>query len=138
MRCCNFNQGKTVGLISQAQPYKIGPNNPNIHCRRKVYPQRTSSICVYHFSPFGQDIVVIISSVLGYTTSEYIYEIILALMSIYTPGQPLAIIYDYAKFIADRMHDQFLRMSNERVFKYYSVLYHIFLYYQAYKFPFTL
>jgi len=90
------------------------------------------------FSPLGQDIVAMISSVLGYTTSEYIDEIILAFMSIYTPGQPLVVIYDYAKFIADRMHDQFLRMRNERVLKCSSVLYHIFLYYQSDKFPFTL
>jgi len=44
----------------------------------------------------------------------------------------------YAKFIANRMHDQFIRMNNERVFKYSLVLYHLFLYYQVDKFPFTL
>lgn len=59
-------------------------------------------------------------------------------MSIFTLAQPLSIIYDYANFIANKMHDQFLRMSNERVFKYSSVLYHLFIYYQADKFPFTL
>jgi len=78
------------------------------------------------FSQFGQDIVAMISSILGYTTSEYIDEIILAFMSIFTPGQPPAVMYDYAKYIVDMMHDQFLRMSDERVFKYSSVLYHIF------------
>ena len=57
------------------------------------------------FSPFGQDIVAMISSVLGYTTSEYIDDIILAFMSIYTPGQPPDVIYDYAKFTANRVHD---------------------------------
>lgn len=31
-----------------------------------------------------------------------------------------------------------MRIDNERVFKYSSVLYHLFLYYQADKFPFTL
>ena len=41
------------------------------------------------FSPFGQDIVAMISSVVGYTTNEYIDEIILAFMSIYTPGSLL-------------------------------------------------
>jgi len=90
------------------------------------------------FSPFGQEIVAMISNVLGYTTSEYIDEIILAFMSICTPRQPLVGIYGYSKFIANRMHDHFLRMSNERVFKYSSVLYHLFLYYQEDKFPFTL
>ena len=79
-----------------------------------------------------------ISCVLGYTTSEYIDQLILAFMFIYTPGQPPTVIYDYAQFIADRMHEQFLRMSNERVFKYSSILYHMFLYYQPDKFPFTL
>ena len=79
-----------------------------------------------------------ISSILGYTTSEYIDEIILAFMPIFTLGHPPAVMYDYAKYIADRMHEQFLRMSNESVFKYSLVLYHLFLYYQANKFPFTL
>lgn len=79
-----------------------------------------------------------ISCVLGYTTREYIDEIILAFMSILTPKQLLVVMYDYDKYIADRMHEQILRMSNERVFKYFLVLYHLFLYYQADKFPFTL
>jgi len=90
------------------------------------------------FSKFGQDIVSMISSALGYTTSEYIDEIILVFMSSFTPGQTPAIIYDFSKFIADKLHDQFLRMNNERVFKYSSLLYDLFLYYQADKFPFTL
>ena len=38
------------------------------------------------FSQFGQDIVSMISSILGYTTSEYIDEIILNFISIFTPG----------------------------------------------------
>ena len=37
------------------------------------------------FSPFGQDIVTMISNVLGYNTIEYIDEIILAFMSFSTP-----------------------------------------------------
>lgn len=56
-----------------------------------------------------------ISSVLGQTTSEFVDEIIIAFMSIYSPGQPPAIMFDYAKFIPDKMHDQFMRMDNERV-----------------------
>lgn len=73
------------------------------------------------FSPIFQDIVSMISSILGYTTSEYIDEIILAFMSIFTPGHPPAVMYDYAKYISDRMHEQFLRIRNERVFKYSSI-----------------
>ena len=43
---------------------------------------------------------------------------------------PSATIYGFATFIVDRMHEQFTRMGNERVFKYSFVLYHLFLYYQ--------
>jgi len=68
------------------------------------------------FSKPSQDIVSMIYSVLGHTTSEYVDEIILAFMSIFTPGHPPAVMYDYAKYIADKMNDQFLRMKNERVF----------------------
>jgi len=59
-----------------------------------------------------------ISNVLGYTTSEFVDEIIISFMSIYSPGQQPAIMFDYAKFIANKMHDQFMRLENERVFKY--------------------
>lgn len=90
------------------------------------------------FSPWGENIVAMISCVLGYTTSEYIDEIILAFMSIYTPGQSPATIYDFATFTADRMHKEFTRMGNERVLKYSFVLYHLFLYYESDNFPFTL
>lgn len=90
------------------------------------------------FSKWGQYIITMISCVLGYTTSEFIDELILAFMSIYTPRQPPATTYDFAKFIADRMYEQFTRTGNERVFKYSSVLYHLFLYYQSDKFPFSL
>ena len=90
------------------------------------------------FSPWGWNIVAMISCVLGYSTSQCIDEIILAFMAIYTLGQPPATIYDFATFIANIMHEQFTRMGNEMVFNYSSVLYHMFLYYQSEKFPFTL
>ena len=74
------------------------------------------------FSELGRDIIAMISSVLGQNTSEFVDEIVIAFMSIYTPRQPPAIMFGYAKFIADKMHDQFMIMDNERVFKYSSVL----------------
>lgn len=76
------------------------------------------------------------SCILGSTTNEYIDETIFAGMSIFTPRQPPAVKFDQAKFIADKMHDQFMILENERVFKYSSVLYHLFLYYQTDRFPF--
>ena len=58
-------------------------------------------------------------------------------MSIFTPSQPLAVKYEYVAFIDEKIHDQFMRLENDRVFKYSTVLYHLFLYYQSDKFPFS-
>lgn len=79
-----------------------------------------------------------ISCVLGCTIDEFFDELVLAFMLIYTPGQPPVVLYNYIEFIAERMHEQFTRMHNERAFKYSPVLYHMFLYYQPNKFPFSL
>jgi len=74
---------------------------------------------------------------MGFTTSEYVDELTLAFMTIFTPSQPPTAKFDYATFIAYKIRDQFMRLENERVFKYSSVLYNIFLYYQSDKFPFS-
>lgn len=76
-----------------------------------------------------------LSCILGYTSDEHVDEVILAFLSIFTPGKPPTIMYNYAQFIADRMHEQFTRLPIERVFKYSLVLFHMFSYYQADKFP---
>lgn len=90
------------------------------------------------FCSLGRDIIDMISHILGCTTSEFVDKIIISIMSIYSLGQPPAIVFNYAKIIGDRMHHQFMRFEIERVFKYSSVLYHLFLYYQANRFPISL
>lgn len=77
-----------------------------------------------------------IVAVMGLNTSEYADELTLVLMSIFTLGQPPTVEYNYAAFIAEKIHDQFMRLENEKVFKYSTFIYHIFLYYQSDKFPF--
>lgn len=87
------------------------------------------------FSEKGRQIITMLSYILGYASNEHVDEVVLAFLSIFCPGKPLATMYNYAQFIADRMHEQFIRLLNERVFKYYLVLFHMFLYYQSKKFP---
>jgi len=76
-----------------------------------------------------------ISCIFRCTSDEFVDEVIMAFLSIFTPGKPPAILYDYAQFIVDRMHEQLTILPTERVFKYSSVLFHMFLYYQTNKFP---
>ena len=88
------------------------------------------------FTETGRLIVDIISLIMGFNSSEYVDDITLVLLSIFTPGQPPTIRYDYATFIANKIHDQFLNLDREGVFKYTSFIYHLMLYYQLNNFSF--
>lgn len=89
------------------------------------------------FTNLGRDIITVIACIFGFTTNEYVEEMTLAYMSIFTHGQPPTAKFDYATFITDKMHEKFMILENERAFKYSSILYHLFLYYQTNKFPFS-
>jgi len=77
-----------------------------------------------------------ISYVLGFRTSEYVDETILAVMCIFILGHPPTIKYDFATFINNKIHEQFMSLNREGVFKYTTYIYHLFLYYQTYSFQF--
>jgi len=70
-----------------------------------------------------------ISVILGFRSSEYVDEMVLVLLSAFNPRQPPAIKYDYASFIADKIHAQFTNLEREGVFKYTTFIYHLLLYY---------
>ena len=82
------------------------------------------------FIDMGRLILNMISSIMGFNTSEYVDKLTLVLLLIFTPGQPPAVKYDFASYIADKIHDQFMRLEDERVFKYSTFIYHLMLYYQ--------
>jgi len=82
------------------------------------------------FNEAGTFITDMISYILRFKTSEYIDETTLVLMSMFTLGQPPTIQYDYATFVANKIHEQFMSLDRERVFKYTSYIYHLLLYNQ--------
>ena len=73
--------------------------------------------------------VDMISYILGCKTGEFVDETVFFLLTIFTPGHPPTVMYDYATFIANKIHEQFMMMERERVFKYTSYIYHLLLYY---------
>ena len=79
-----------------------------------------------------------ISYVLGYKTTEYIDETILALMSMFIPGHSPDVKFDFATFISNKIHELFIKLDREGVFKYTSYIYHLFLYYQTDSFQFPI
>ena len=70
----------------------------------------------------GRLILNMISFIMGFNTNEYVDHLILVLLSIFTPAQPPAVKYDFASYIADKIHDQFMRLENEKVFVFFSHL----------------
>ena len=90
------------------------------------------------FNEAGRFIIDMISYVPRFKTSEYVDETILALLSMFTPAQPPVVKYNYATFIVNKIHNQFLNLDREGVFKYTSYIYHLFLYYQTDSFHFPI
>ena len=76
-----------------------------------------------------------LSCILGYTIDEHVDKPILAFISIFCPGKPLVIVFNFSQFLADKIHDQSIIFLDERVFKYSSILFHMFLYFQSDRFP---
>jgi len=90
-----------------------------------------------YLNQLGLDLAYMISSVLGYKSMEFIEETVLVMMTMFSPGKA-PICYDYATYISDKIHEQFLHLSRERVFRYTSYIYHLILYYQHEKFSFEI
>jgi len=80
------------------------------------------------FTETGKLILDMISFVLGFRSSEYVDDITLVLLFIFTLGQPPAVKYDYATSIANKIHAQFMNLEREGVFKYTSFIYNLLLY----------
>ena len=72
-----------------------------------------------------------LTSVLGFTTNEHVDETVLVMLSAYSLEKPPAVKYNYAEYIANKMHDQLSRLNREAIFKYSSYIYHLFMYYQT-------
>jgi len=103
-----------------------------------VPPKFFNATPPYHhawFDETGRLIINMISYILGYRKSEIVDETVMALMSMFAPGQPPSVKYDYATYMANKIHEKFMNLDRERVFKYTSYIYHLLLYHQYDSFP---
>ena len=79
-----------------------------------------------------------LSFILGYFIDEHVDVAVLGFLSTFTPGQPPATIFNFSQYLADNIHEKLVKMPSEGVFKYSSVLLHMFLYFQSEKFGINL
>ena len=125
---------KKGGKLSSAQIVKINQLFIQSGSETMRYPPVANA----YLNELGKLLVDMISYVLGYRTSEHVDETILAMLSIFSPGKPPAVHYDYAAYIANKIREQLMNLERERIFRYTSYIYHLFLFYQLDSFPITL
>lgn len=85
-----------------------------------------------------KQITSILSYFPGYNSDQNANEAILGLLSIFFVDSKPIVIYDFSQFLAEAIHEQFLKFNIKEVFKYTSIILYLFLYFQGNKFPFTL
>ena len=91
----------------------------------KINPPYSSS----KFPEGSRHIISMMSFILGYFTDEHSDESILGFLSTFVPGQPPAVIFNYAEYIANIIDDQLVKLPTEGVFRYTSFLFHMFHYF---------
>lgn len=80
-----------------------------------------------------KQIISIISCLLGYQSNQWVDEAFIGFFSIFSIGEKTSIIFNYSEFLADAIHEEFLKFSIEGNFKYDLVLVFLFLYHQTNK-----
>jgi len=90
-----------------------------------------------YLNQLGLDLAHMVSAVLGYKSTEFIEETVLVMMLRFVPGRA-PICYNYATYISDKIHEQFLHLPRERMFRYSSYIFHLILYHQYDKFSFEM
>lgn len=79
-----------------------------------------------------------LSCILGYFTDEYVDASILGFLSIFYLGQPPTFTFKFAQYVLVSIHEKLVKLHKEGVFKYSSILFHIFLYFQSERFAVSL
>ena len=67
-----------------------------------------------------------LSFILGYVSDEFTDASILGFLSTLSPGQQPELVFDFAKFIAENIHYQLIKLPDEGFFIYTSYMLHIF------------
>lgn len=107
------------------------PENAQLPKKNPPYP---SSI----FSDKAKQIIYMISYILGYHYDQWGDEPILGFLSIFSTYNKPSLMFNFSQFLADNIHEQFIKFPIEQVFNYTSILIYMFIYYQVDKFSFSL
>ena len=65
--------------------------------------------------------------ILGYFIGEHADVAVLGFLSTFTPGVPPDTIFRFSQYLAHNIHENLIKIPSEGVFKYSSVLFHMFI-----------
>ena len=75
-----------------------------------------------------------VTCLLGYHTDQWVDAIVLGFLLVFSTGQKPSILFNYSQYLADVIHEPFLKFKVEGVFKNQPVLVYLMLFYQADRF----
>ena len=79
-----------------------------------------------------------LSYIIRYFFYEYVDALVLGFISIFYPGQPPTLIFNFSQYLSESIHEKIVKLLEEWVFKYSSILFHMFLYFQSERFAVSL
>lgn len=94
-------------------------------------------LSLFYFPQRTKHIISILSYLLAYFSDEGVDEPILWFLSILSSEEGTLVIFYYAHFLADTIHEQFLQFLTKGMFIYSFVLIHMFIFFQIVMFPFA-
>jgi len=89
------------------------------------------------FSTKGNQIISSLCCLLGYYLDEWVDELILGFMSIFSTKEKSTTQFKFNQFLADNIQNLF-KFPMEGMFQYSSILSYMFLFFQSKKFSFLL
>lgn len=101
-------------------------------------PKKNPPYPRFMFPKRAKHIISLISCLLGYQSNQCVDEAILGYLSIFSKQNKPAFMYNYSQFLAKAIHEQLMNITTEGMFKYSSVLFHMFIFQQGDKFPIVL
>lgn len=91
-------------------------------------PKRNPPYPASMFSKRAKHITSLISCLVGYQRDQWVDEVILGYLSIFSKENKPPFIYNYIQFLVEDMHEKLMNITTKGVFKYSSMLAHVFIF----------
>jgi hypothetical protein len=100
-----FSQRAQFFEIFLREDAQLPKKNPP--CPSSIFPEKDNQI------------ISMLSCILGYYSDEWVYEPILGFLSIFSTEENVSMNFNFSQLLVENIHEQFLKFQTEGMFKYY-------------------